>query len=229
MTFYDDATGERAELSGTTMANWVAKTANMLIDGHGLDQGDVAVVRLPPHWQTAAVLLGCWSAGVAVNLGGTPRAATMVAFVAAERLYEDGVLTADETFSLALAPLAAPMRPGPPPGVLDYVVEVRPHGDVFRPISPISPDAPALTGDDGAGISHAELVERAVARAAETGLTPGARVLIDAEATLDPGDWLLAPLAAGASVVLCRHLDPARLEARLAAERATPYSPMPSG
>jgi hypothetical protein len=32
---------------------------------------------------------------------------------------------------------------------------------------------------------------------------------------------LLGPLAAGGSVVLCRNLDPARLDARLAAERVT--------
>ena len=33
LTFYDDATGERTELSGATLANWVAKTANLLVDG----------------------------------------------------------------------------------------------------------------------------------------------------------------------------------------------------
>jgi uncharacterized protein (TIGR03089 family) len=225
MTFYDDATGERTELSGATMANWVAKTANMLIDGHGLEQGDLAVVRLPPHWQSAAVLLGCWAAGVAVNLEGTARAATMVAFVAAERLYQDGVLAADETFSLGLGPMAAPMHPGPPPGVLDYVVEVRPHGDAFHGPA-VDPDSAALVAADlDVPVSHADLVALAAARAAETGLTPGARVLIEAEATPDPVDWLLAPLAGGATVVLCRHLDPARLDARLAAERATPYPP----
>ena len=30
LTFYDDATGERTELSVATFANWVAKTANLL-------------------------------------------------------------------------------------------------------------------------------------------------------------------------------------------------------
>ena len=32
VTFYDDATGERIELSVTTYANWVAKTASLLQD-----------------------------------------------------------------------------------------------------------------------------------------------------------------------------------------------------
>ncbi|GAA3289314.1 hypothetical protein GCM10020218_057690 [Dactylosporangium vinaceum] len=61
LTFYDDATGERTELSGATLANWVSKTANLLVDGCGLGPGDTAAVRLPAHWQTAAILLGFYS------------------------------------------------------------------------------------------------------------------------------------------------------------------------
>src|SRR3954447_19312603 len=94
LTWYDDATGDRTELSGATLANWVAKTANLLVDGCGLGPGDVAAVRLPAHWQTAAVLLGAWAAGLAVDVGGTPRSAVDattvgstagVAFVAVDR------------------------------------------------------------------------------------------------------------------------------------------------
>ena len=40
VTFYDDATGERTELSATTYANWVSKTAGVLVDDLGLDVGD---------------------------------------------------------------------------------------------------------------------------------------------------------------------------------------------
>jgi uncharacterized protein (TIGR03089 family) len=32
ITYYDDATGERIELSTVTLANWAAKTANLLRD-----------------------------------------------------------------------------------------------------------------------------------------------------------------------------------------------------
>src|SRR5213078_3410989 len=66
LTWYDDGNGERTELSGATLANWVAKTANLLVDGVGVAPGDRAVVLLPPHWQSAAILLGCLSAGVTV-------------------------------------------------------------------------------------------------------------------------------------------------------------------
>ena len=47
------------------------------------------------------------------------------------------------------------------------------------------------------------------------------RILIDADAHPDPRTWLVAPLLAGASVVLCRNLDPARVPDRLQTERAT--------
>ena len=39
LTWYDDATGERTELSGATLANWVAKTANLLVDEVGAGAG----------------------------------------------------------------------------------------------------------------------------------------------------------------------------------------------
>src|SRR5690242_9626951 len=98
VTYYDDATGERTELSGATLANWVAKTANMLVDGLGLGTGDRAALALPPRWQTAAVLLGCWSAGLAVDLGPFTTGAD-VGFATADRL---GEIRADETYALAL-------------------------------------------------------------------------------------------------------------------------------
>src|ERR1051326_1381794 len=73
LTFYDDATGDRTELSGATLDNWVAKTANLLVDGAGLGEGDMVAVLLPPHWQTAAILLGASVAGLAADLGGNPQ------------------------------------------------------------------------------------------------------------------------------------------------------------
>ncbi|MEV5821439.1 TIGR03089 family protein, partial [Micromonospora haikouensis] len=67
----------------------------------------------------------------------------------------------------------------------------------------------------------AELLGRAAARVAELGLTRGDRVLLDVTAHPDPVDWLLAPLVAGASTVLCANADPARLPARAETERVT--------
>jgi uncharacterized protein (TIGR03089 family) len=70
LTYYDDDTGARVELSVATTANWVAKVANLLVDSYGIEPGDDAAVRLPVHWQTAVVLLACWSAGARVGFDG---------------------------------------------------------------------------------------------------------------------------------------------------------------
>jgi uncharacterized protein (TIGR03089 family) len=201
ITWYDDATGDRAELSGATLANWVAKTANLLVDGCGLGPGDRAAVLLPPHWQTAAVLLGCWSAGLVV-VGGEP-APVDVLFTGPESLAQAERWPATDRYALALAPLAAPLRTVPP-GFADYVVEVRVFGDYFS----------AYAQSD-------ELARRALDRAAELGIGGGDRLLIDAGVHGDPVDWLLAPLLSGASTVLCGHLDRDRLADRVAAERVS--------
>jgi uncharacterized protein (TIGR03089 family) len=202
ITFYDDATGERVELSAATLGNWVAKTANMLVDGLALGPGEVAAVRLAPHWQTAAILLGCWTAGLTVDLAGTGDAA--VAFGT------EPIPAVGDVYALSLAALGLPLRPGPPPGTADFVEQVRAYGDQLPPLA-TTPGQVALAPDT----RHDTLT------AMPNPVLPGSRVLIDAVAHPDPRTWLVAPLLAGASVVLCRNLDPARVDARLETERAT--------
>ncbi|MEW2376241.1 TIGR03089 family protein [Micromonospora sp. NPDC047812] len=204
LTWYDDATGERTELSGATLANWVAKTANLLVDEVAVGPGDVAGVLLPPHWQTAAVLLGCWSAGLTV--ADTPGDVDVL-FAAATRVAEADAWSAGERYVLALDPFALPMRQVPP-GFADYVSEVRAHGDHFSPYAKGGP-------------VEAELLVRATARAAEWGLGRGDRVLIDTGTYPDPVDWLLAPLTANATTVLCANADPSTLPTRATTERVT--------
>jgi uncharacterized protein (TIGR03089 family) len=212
LTYYDELTGERTELSATTLDNWVAKTANLLRDGTGLDADSTAAVLLPAHWQAAAVLLGTWSLGMSVAASGP----VDVAFTSVDRAAEAAEHRPDETYVLALSPLAQPVRELPP-GTTDYVLAVRAHGDHFRPDGPVDPDRPAL---DGA--SHGELVTRAADRAVELGLARGDRLLVPLGDNEPPvQDWLLAPLAAGASVVICRNADADRLSAISASERVT--------
>ena len=47
VTFYDDATGERTELSVTTYANWVAKVASLLVDELEVEQRQSGTGRPP--------------------------------------------------------------------------------------------------------------------------------------------------------------------------------------
>ncbi|GIJ51089.1 acyl-CoA synthetase [Virgisporangium aliadipatigenens] len=206
LTWYDDATGERVELSGVTLDNWVAKTANLLVDGLGLSTGDRATVALPPHWQSAAVLLGCWNAGLTVGSAG-----------AADVLFAStpDASGATDRYLLGFAPMGLPMRGAVPEGWLDYVAEVRTFGDRFTPMTPVDGSDPATDEDD-----HATLVTRATSRAAELGIKPGSRVLLDLSTDRPVLDWLLAPLSVAATLVLCANPDPGALPRRAESERA---------
>jgi uncharacterized protein (TIGR03089 family) len=213
LTWYDDATGDRTELSGATLDNWVAKTANLLVDGLGLGLDDTAAVLLPPHWQTAAIALGCAVAGLAVDLGGRPQAVDAL-FTCPDRVAEAAAWPATDRYVTGLLPLAMPL-PELPSGFVDYVTEVRNYGDHFRG-EPFAPDTPALDG-----LTHVAVMRAAAERAAELGLAAGDRALIDTGTYPDPIDWLIAPLAAGASVVLCANLDPATVTRRAESEKVT--------
>jgi uncharacterized protein (TIGR03089 family) len=217
LTWYDDASGDRTELSGATMDNWVAKTANLLVDGVGLGHGDAVAVLLPPHWQTAALLLGTWAAGLAADLGPDPQPVEVL-FTSPERADTAAAWTTGDRYATGLLPLAAPLRQVPP-GFLDYTVEVRGFGDRFVSSEPVDPNDRALAGP--VEESHLSVCRAAAERAAELGIKPGDRVLVDARAYPDPADWLLAPLIAGASIVLCDNLDQAKVESRTASERVT--------
>ncbi len=216
LTFYDDATGERTELSSTSLVNWVAKTANLLRDDVGAVPGDRVAVLLPAHWQAAAVLLGAWSAAAVV---GVEPAGTAAAFAAPDRVA--AAAGAGEVFAHSLAPLGRGFADGPPAGTRDYAAEVRTQGDRWAG-PPVADDAPALETADGT-VAAGDLVEIALRRAAELGLLVGDRVLSTAPWSGPTGwvDGLLVPLAAGASVVLVANPDPTTLPAKVLAERVT--------
>lgn len=219
LTFYDDGTGERTELSGATLLNWIAKTANMITDDCGLGAGDRAAVGLPPHWQTAAVLLGCWVVGLRVTTEPEP---SEVAFVHVDWATHEW--PAADRYALGLHPLALPLA-SVPDGYLDYTTEVRAHGDHFSPPRRVSPGDLALIRSESEsarqGYTNEQICAVAAARAASFGLTAGGRVMLDAGTHPDPVDWLLAPLSTGTSIVLCRNLDLAVADQRAAAERVT--------
>ncbi|MEV6163002.1 TIGR03089 family protein [Streptomyces sp. NPDC052052] len=222
VTFYDDATGERVELSVATFANWVAKTANLLQGDLAAEPGDRLALLLPAHWQSAVWLLACSSVGVIADVQGDPAGADLV--VTGPDTLEAARACRGERVALALRPLGGRF-PQTPDGFLDYAVEVPGQGDRFAPFAAVDPDAPALAVG-GVELTATQLVARAREDAAGLGLTAGARLLTGRTY----GTWeglsagLFAPLAAGASVVLCRHLGQLGedgLAARVTSERVT--------
>ncbi|URM96107.1 TIGR03089 family protein [Actinomadura madurae] len=247
VTFYDDARGERVELSARTFDNWVAKTANFLVDGLAAEPGTRVVLVLPPHWQTAVWLMACWSAGLvaepldpeAVRRGGAgqsraersraePLAGSAPYIVAAaqevlDEVTADDVLAggAEEIVGLSLHALGGPLA-ACPPGVTDYAAEVRAYGDRFTPGPEVTPETPAMSVTK-ATFTAGELVTAAREAAAKWELDARDRLLVDMSfATLDGVlTGLLAPLASGASVIIQRNFDKATLDRRLTVEHVT--------
>jgi uncharacterized protein (TIGR03089 family) len=225
VTFYDDVSGERTELSATTLANWVAKTANLLQEEFDVGPGSTVALALPVHWQTAAVLLGVWSCGAAVlDTAGEDDdrfASADVVLAAADRLPPLEEQELPELMGLSLHPLGLGMAGYVGPA-RDFALEVRAHGDVFSPWQPIDPAAPGLVLG-GLELTLGGLSDTATELAGRLGLVAGDRVLVDERTATEAGPvaWLLAPLAAGASLVLCRSAASAQLQRRAEAERVT--------
>ncbi|TDD64575.1 TIGR03089 family protein [Actinomadura darangshiensis] len=243
VTFYDDAAGERIELSARTFDNWVAKTANFLVDGLAAEPGTRVVLVLPPHWQTAVWLMACWSAGLvvvpldpeAVRAGGAePIGASEPYILAAAQEVLDDVMAddtlaggAEEIVGLSLHALGGPLAECPP-GVTDYAAEVRTYGDGFTPGPGVTPEAPAMSVTKTT-FTAAELVAAARAAAEKWELDARDRLLVDMPfATLDGVlTGLLAPLASGASVIIQRNFDKATLDRRLNLEHVTVVAGLP--
>ncbi|WP_222194126.1 TIGR03089 family protein [Modestobacter italicus] len=225
VTFYDDVSGERTELSATTLANWVAKTANLLQEEFDVGPGSTVGVALPVHWQTAAVLLGVWSCGATVWETAAEDDDRLteadVVLADADRLPVLEELGLDELLGLSLHPLGMGMTGYTGPA-RDYALEVRAHGDVFAPWQPVDPVGPGLRAG-ALELNLAGLVAAASELADRLGIVPGDRVLVDERTAVEAGPvaWLLAPLSAGASLVLCRAAASAQLQRRAETERVT--------
>jgi uncharacterized protein (TIGR03089 family) len=112
--------GDRVELSGRVLANWAAKTANLL-DAEGLGAGSTVAVDLPAGWQPLALLLGAARAGVDV------------VFTAAGSATDADLVVTDAPSAWADAPAelwtVGPGDDGTPDHALDFAAEVRVQGD----------------------------------------------------------------------------------------------------
>ncbi len=223
LTWYGPG-GERVELSGRVLANWVVKAGNLLVDECDAAPGTRVCLDLPVHWRWAVWLLATWSVGACGVLDrptGTvedPNAGTAegpatgtAAGPAADPLCDVLVSTRPGAMSgtgpqsvLAVAlPALATAFPGSlPEGVIDATGAVRAQPDHpgYRP--EIRADAAALAIEGAVSVLHGQLsdaVERAVTGA---GWTAPVRLLCVDPAPADAISWLLAPLLHGGSVVL---------------------------
>jgi acyl-CoA synthetase (AMP-forming)/AMP-acid ligase II len=165
LTWYDDASGDRVELSVATTANWVAKTANYLEAELDVEAEEKVAISEPLHWLSPLCALAIWTIGADV-VGGAAGdgveipGADLAAFQRSVLAQPDALLTAGRPTEVPEPPISVPA-------------------------------GARLLSTAGYDTAH--------------GLMFG----------------LLAPLAAGGSVVVVANADPQRLPARCAAERVT--------
>ena len=206
VTFYDDATGERVELSLKTFDNWVSKVANLFTDEVGVEAGDGVSVALPTHWLSPAIVVGAWSAGL--TLSASDDAAVRV--VGPREIEAARAGRAVATVACSLRPLGGRILEPLPSGWLDFAVEVPPQPDVLLAPQAVGDADPAVTFEHPS--SHGALVDAGAQRASALGLQTGGRLATD----LNPSDpvglvtALAAPLAVSASVVLVVNATPER-------------------
>lgn len=156
ITFYDDATGERTELSVLTFANWVAKTANLFTEELMLDPGEEVAIRTGTHWLTPVFVAAAWSCGLQIVADAPAR--VVGPDEAADEAGPGPVL------ACSLTPFATPLPRPPAPGVLDHGTLWAAQSDVFVPVEPATVEVPEPSGErvitdlDPAGARGRELL-----------------------------------------------------------------------
>ncbi len=214
LTFYDDAAGptrgERIELSGRVLANWVAKAANLLQDDLDGAPATTVGLDLPAHWRAFYWALATWSVGSTLVLGPDARTADVVVTndpqVAGEVAEGAGLAV------LVTLPMLARGNPATPADTVDEAHDLAGYGDLFSPWEEPDDETPALLAD-GAATAYGRVVEPTPA----WGTAPRVRVPDRL------GDALVAALSAWAadgSVVLVREPESDQT-ARLASESVT--------
>jgi uncharacterized protein (TIGR03089 family) len=222
LTWYGDE-GERVELSGAVLENWVNKTTNLLVEELDAGPGTVVSLDLPAHWRTVPWALAALRAGATVVPGRSADADVVVTTYGPPATADEPAPGAQ--LVVVTLPALARRAPGPlPAGALDAAASVMTYGDALAWVPPADPARPAI---DGEGLSDEATVLYRDLPSWWSG-APADRLLLAPGAL---GAWLrrvLGTLAADGSVVLLSAdravalaQDEAALERLVAAERVT--------
>lgn len=132
--------GERIELSGKVLDNWVAKTANFLVDELDAEPGMRLRLDLPVHWKSLVWALAGWQTGCTVVWDptgtGAPAAVTVTS--------APGNAVRGTVVAVALGALDLAFPGELPPGVVDYAADVRSYADTYIEDAVPGPGVPAL-------------------------------------------------------------------------------------
>ncbi len=217
VTFYEDTPGptrgERIEISGKVLANWVSKAGNALQDEFDLGPGSVIRLALPPHWRALYWAMAVWSVGAAVSCAG---AGSPELLVCDDPALATGLEAAPGDVVLVTLGALARVHPGPvPAGAMDEARELATYGDQLVAVTDPAPDDLALLTD------HARTPYREVVRPPDWPARTRVNLAGDLPAVLSSA---LAAWAVDGSVVLTRNGELAGGEPqpeRLASELVT--------
>lgn len=158
ITAYDVATDARTELSATSFANWVDKTAHLLL-ADDVEPGDLVRLSVaasaPGHWMTAVWCAAVWQVGAVVDLSGPDAAPPVVEVVGPPTGGGWPQPTGWPVWACSLHPLGMGFPVEPPSHVGDYALEVRaqPDSHVEVPVAPTATAVITPTGTlDGAAV-----------------------------------------------------------------------------
>lgn len=243
VTWYGDD-GERVELSGAVLHNWINKTVNLLVEEFDAAPGTRVLLDLPPHWRAIVWGLAVWRTGATLVL--LPDAPASGAVEREEGAGQPALLDlahdADVVVTsrpMAWAGTRAPVVAVPlpalarrfdgdlPAGAIDAGSAVMTYGDQIGWVEEVDPDAIAL---EPGGVRHGALI----AWGAEPGddVAPGARVLVQEGDALRLLRRTLQFLTVDGSVVLVGAVisrlgtDNPRLARLIATERAGTVLPL---
>ena len=230
LTWYG-ADGERIELSGAVLVNWVNKTTNLLVEEFDAEPGTVVASDLPAHWRTLVWALATWRAGAELRLvdgvsevTAPSPAVTGAPDVALTASPARWVAPAGERRSrtalvvVSLPALARRFDGDLPAGAVDAASAVMTYGDQLGYVPPADPGETALSG---AGVQlvvdHGALLGWAQEHAAVPAGGSGERVLVRTVSAPGSVAGLLATAltvwASGGSVVVLGPQMTAELDA----------------
>lgn len=195
------APGERIELSGRVLDNWVSKSANFLVDECELGAAQQYTLTQQVHWRSLVLLLAALRVGARLTFeGGGEGSQVHAAFSPAE--IEQSA--AEYPVLVDRGPLSMRFMGQVPAGTTDYCAEVRSHSDAYSGFSlPHESDAAFK------GLTYRELMQRVAARAAQlsqlTATGKHSLLLETSKLSLNATVDVLGALMAGYSVLV---LDP---------------------
>lgn len=173
LTWYGEA-GERVELSGRVLTNWVVKAANLLVSECAVAPGAIVRLDLPAHWRMLVWSLGAWAAGTELVLGTEDTPADVVVTDSPERWLDGG---ADDVIAVALPALARAWPTALPAGLIDGAAELM--GQPDQPMFAVLPLRGGGTTDQGERVLLlAEDPPRLLERAWTSWSTGGSAVVV---------------------------------------------------